>query len=337
MLEDFETTTGTKEDTMGYSKEIYASAKAKIAKRKATAETEADLVREEFFLRHPEGRELQKKISSAGSKAAMAVLRGGDVRASLDALKIESLNCQKELEKLLNENGLSKKDISPKYTCQLCSDTGYVDGHMCSCYRELVKSLAYEDLNKISPLELSSFDTFSLSYFEKLPTNQRKSMENIYYYCKQYADTFTKDSDSLIFQGGTGLGKTHLSLAIAANVIGKNYGVVYGSTQNFASTIERERFINDLETETVQMLNSCDLLILDDLGTEFPSPYVTSCIYNIIDTRIMRKLPTIISTNLQGEEIKQKYGERLVSRLYGNYNKMSFAGKDIRLVKRGYI
>lgn len=322
--------------TVGYSKETYEAARAELSRRKLEAEKKAEMIKENFLKLHPYGRELLDKIGSAGSRAAIAVLRGGNTRENLEKLRDENLMYQREFDSLLAENGLKKSDLKPMYICEKCQDTGYVNGIMCSCHKDLLKTFAFKNLNSISPLMLSGFDTISTEYYARLPEAQRVMMEKILDYCKSYADTFSINSPSLLFQGGTGLGKTHFSLAIAAAATEKGFGVLYGSVHSFASSIERQRFTEIDGEDTASLLCSADLLILDDLGTEFPSSYVSSALYNIVDSRIMRGLPTIISTNLEGEELQSRYGERLVSRLYGNYNKFRFVGRDIRMAKRGY-
>ena len=319
---------------MGYSKEAYEAAKEKLAKKKREAEQKAEITKEKFLERNPQARRLLDQIGSSGSQAAIAVLKGGNVREELERLKEENLEWQRQLGSLLAADGLTKEDISPRYACKKCGDTGYVDGVMCSCLKEMVKNEAYQSLNRISPLQLSSFDRFSLQYYDALPQDQKIMMTNIFAYCKKYAEEFTVESPSLIFQGGTGLGKTHLSLAIAGAAIEKGYGVIYGSVQSFASTIEKQRF-SQPEEDVASLLASADLLILDDLGTEFQSPYVSAVLYNVMDAREMKKLPTIISTNLTVEEMRRRYGERLVSRIFGAYHRFTFVGKDIRLAKRG--
>lgn len=318
---------------MGYTKDTFDSAKAELAKRKSEAEHRAYIIKENFLNLHPEGRLLLEKISSAGSKAAIAVVNGGDVRSELERLKAENLRYQREFDDLLAKNGLSREDIKAAYTCKKCQDTGYVDGYMCTCFKDLLKATAFNALNRVSPLQISSFDSFSTDYYASLPDGQRKMMTTNFEFCRDYAEKFSLSSQSILFQGGTGLGKTHLSLAIAGKAIDKGYGVVYGSVHSFASALERERF-NPAEEDTAQLLNSADLLLLDDLGTEFPSQYVSSSLYNIIDTRIMKSLPTIISTNLSIEELQKRYGERLVSRLFSCYVRLTFAGKDIRILKK---
>ena len=319
---------------MKYTKETYEIAKSELYKRKTEAESRANEIKQGFLLLHPEGQVLLDKIGSAGSKAAIAVLNGGDVKSELERLKEENLGNQEAFNKLLAANGLTKGDISPNYCCKKCCDTGYRDGYMCSCLKDLLKMTAFKELNRTTPLQLSGFDTFSIEYYSTLPPNQRNLMEQNFAFCKKYAEEFSAGSNNLIFQGGTGLGKTHLSLAIAREAIERGFAVVYGSVQSYASSIERERFNNHENSDTSDLLSDADLLILDDLGTEFPSPYVASVIYNIVDVRIMRSLPTIISTNLSAQEIQTRYGERLVSRIYGCYNKLTFVGKDIRILKK---
>lgn len=270
----------------------------------------------------------------------MAVLRSGNARETMEALKNENLSLQKQFADLLAAHGLTRADIEPQYTCKRCEDTGYVDGRICSCYRSLLKQIAYENLNRISPLTLSSFEDFSLLYYSDVSVNgersDREQMRNIYDFCRRYADNFKKDSGNLFFTGATGLGKTHLSLAIAAEAINKGFGVVYGTAQTFALALERERFTRTEESggDTLDLLNDCDLLIIDDLGMEISSSYITATIYNVIDTRITLKKPTIISTNLSMQELEKRYNERFTSRIIGFYDRLIFRGKDIRMKKK---
>ena len=143
------------------------------------------------------------------------------------------------------------------------------------------------------------------------------------------------DAPNLLMQGGTGLGKTHLSLAIAHEAIEKGYGVIYGSAQNMVTNLEKERFQKDNEQQdTNQLMLQCDLLIIDDLGTEFSTSFVTAAIYNIVNTRLMTHKPTIISTKLSMKELEERYTERFASRILGSYIPLFFRGKDIRQQKR---
>ncbi|MEG1427873.1 MAG: ATP-binding protein [Oscillospiraceae bacterium] len=319
---------------MTYKKEIYEAARETLRQRKSKAEEKAAHTLRDFLANNPEAKQIRSQIQTTGSRAAVAVVRGGDVRKELTQLKEINLRLQEEFRQILSGTNLRETDITPQYTCKKCADSGYVDGFLCSCLKDELKKICYEELNRITPLEISGFDTFSLEYFKSYPQDQRKIMESIFSYCKKYAEDFSLTSPNLLFQGRTGLGKTHLSLAIAKSAIEKGYGVIYGSVHNFAVSIEKERFDSMEDTDTSSLLSSCDLLLLDDLGTEFTSSYTVSVIYNIINARIMRKLPTIISTNLTTEELQKRYSERLISRLFGSYNRLGFVGRDIRAVKK---
>ena len=325
---------------MGYARQVYTQAENELNRRRTTAQDKAQRRLENFYAVCPEAEDVRRRIASTASRAAMAVLRSGNARETMEALKNENLSLQKQFADLLAAHGLTRADIEPQYTCKRCEDTGYVDGRICSCYRSLLKQIAYENLNRISPLTLSSFEDFSLLYYSDVSVNgersDREQMRNIYDFCRRYADNFKKDSGNLFFTGATGLGKTHLSLAIAAEAINKGFGVVYGTAQTFAFSLERERFTRTEESagDTLDLLNDCDLLIIDDLGMEISSSYITATIYNVIDTRITLKKPTIISTNLSMQELEKRYNERFTSRIIGFYDRLIFRGKDIRMKKK---
>lgn len=324
---------------MGYSRQVYLQAENELNKRHSDAQRKAQRALDAFYAVCPEAETVRRRIASTASQAAKAVLRGTDVRASLETLKAENLTLQRHFAELLAAHGYTREDIEPQYVCKKCEDTGYVDGRMCACHRALLRQIAYENLNRISPLTLSTFADFSLDYYSDERVNggrsDREQMRYILDYCRRYADNFSKDAGNLFFTGATGLGKTHLSLAIASAAIDKGYGVVYGTAQNFAISLERERFTRPEEGgDTLELLSECDLLIIDDLGMEISSSYITAMIYNVIDTRIMLKKPTIISTNLSMQELEKRYNERFVSRVLGFYDRMPFRGKDIRAKRK---
>ena len=204
-----------------------------------------------------------------------------------------------------------------------------------------MKQISYDRLNNLSPLKLCSFDSFKCELYPNIPFKDtgkipRKYMESVLKYCIKYASLFSENSRSLLFQGGPGLGKTHLSLAIAGEVIEKGYGVIYVSSPDIFSRIENERFRGRLEDrgETESLLCECDLLILDDLGTEYLSKFTSAELYNIINTRLLRNKPSIISTNLSIQEMQNAYGSRVVSRIMGTHDRVEFIGADIRQIKK---
>lgn len=326
---------------MAYSNELYEKARSEMERRRTIAEQELDRRRAELFEKCPEAQAIEEGLTRISVAAGRAVLSGADIRTELEALKNRSLELQKRLDDILVQNGYGKNWLDEWYVCKKCSDRGFIDGKMCSCMKALLRHMSYDELNSISPLELSSFDSFDLKYYpdvtdEKTGKNPRAVMTKALSFCRRYADEFSIHSSSLMFQGDSGLGKTHLSLAIASMAIEKGYGVIYVSTPAVLSKLENERFAlrGEARTSTEEMLCECDLLILDDLGTEFSTKYSIAEIYNILNTRMMAMLPTIISTNLTLSKMQEQYGSRLVSRVIGGLDRIELIGTDIRQQKR---
>jgi DNA replication protein DnaC len=321
---------------LGYGREIYSSAEKILRERRRSAEEEAEKRRAALFKKCPGARQMERKLAATAVAAAKAVLGGKDAAEQLKKLKEENLALQSDFSRLLAENGIDS--LEPHYHCPSCKDTGYVDGKMCGCMKDLLRTESYRRLNALTPLSLSTFDSFSLDYYSPESRDGRPSdrevMESTFRYCASYAHQFHMRSPNLIMTGGTGLGKTHLSLAIAREAIRKGFGVVYCSVGNLVTKLESEHFGRDRGTGTADSLRDCDLLILDDLGTEFKSSFTSAAIYNIINTRLMLQKPTIISTNLSTKEMVEDYSERFASRIIGSYRRIVFVGKDIRQQKR---
>ena len=323
---------------MTYSKEVYEKTKSVLDSRRIKAETQAEQRHAEFAKSHSELLLIEEEMSKTALDAVKTVLGGsGDVKKTVDALRESNLQLQKDREDLLLSAGLDKDYLKPHYTCEKCKDTGYVDGKMCSCRTELLKKFASEELSYKTPLRLSRFEDFDLSYYPTEPysggISPRKRMSAVYDFCRDYAADFSKDSPNLFMYGETGLGKTHLSLAIANEVIKKGFSVVYDSAQNLFTRLEKERFGRE-DGNTEDTVLYCDLLILDDLGAEFDTKYVLSEIYNIINSRISYGRPTVISSNVTLDELTGLYGARVTSRIIGNYELLLFEGRDVRQIKK---
>lgn len=299
-----------------------------VESRRKNAEAQAEKAFKAAVDSDPLLTEIQAKISENSQK--LVTLYGqseklSDVRKNISVLKNELYSRMKII-------GVSPEDFSPHYRCKLCGDRGFVKGRPCRCLAEIEKRLAFEKLNREIPLENTDFSNFDLSYY---PEDAREQAAVNLDFCKSYAAAFRKNAGSILMTGNTGLGKTHLSLSIAKSVIAKGCSVIYGSAQNFLSKVESEHFSKTEERgETLSSLINCDLLVFDDLGTEFSSAFVLSTVYSIINTRLLSSKPTIISTNLSLEEIKSRYGDRVASRIIGSYDILFFSGKDIRLIKK---
>ena len=234
--------------------------------------------------------------------------------------------------------GLDSQDLLQGVSCTVCFQCP--NFHFAETLTAELSLTAQRLLgNQSVQFEQCSFENFDLNYYRGFQTENGGScyqaMEKVYFFCQEYARQFTNHSSSILMFGKTGRGKTHLSLAIANRVLQNGYNVLYDSAINFLRQVEKEHFgrggSND---DTLDTLLSCDLLILDDLGTEFHKQFYQSTVYNIINTRMNRDLPTIISTNLNHNEISALYDERITSRIYTTYTCLHFVGQDVRVLKK---
>ena len=309
--------------------EIIEKAQAIMTSRrmKAISENEARIA--EINQKLPQIKEINDAIYNSG-KQLIAMIAGndkGDIKEKIEKLKRDNLGAQAMAKRILVSNGYPEDYLDTHFHCSKCNDTGYIKDRFCDCFKKVCGKLASDELNHTADLELSSFDTFSLSYYEG---DDFYNMKRIYEFLKQYADTFYSHSESLLMIGRSGLGKTHLSLAIANIVLQKGYSVVYDSAINILRSIEKEHFSREHSSEMIDLVMNTELLILDDLGAEYETSFNSSTIYNIINTRLNAKRPVIINTNLNIEGIRRRYEERVVSRITA-YKCFEFRGKDVRL------
>lgn len=315
---------------MSYSQEVYSKATEMLERRKEKATMEAQFRFDEISEKIPELESIQQKLSNIGISISKVFLFSDDKKADMEKLMEESLKLQEEKKKLLVKYGYDENALNITYHCPDCKDTGFIGSRRCKCHKELLRDIERENLSKIAPIDDCTFDTFKTEYY---PDVDRA--EKIRANCLKYATNFTTNSKSIIFYGGTGLGKTHLSLAIANVAINRGYSVVYGTAQNILNDLQNENFgrTDNIRYYERAVLN-CDLLIIDDLGTEFKSAYTVAELYNIINSRILAKLPTIISTNSTPQELEEKYDQRVTSRIIGEYAPLVLQGNDIRYIKR---
>ena len=331
---------------MAYSREFHDRATLEIRRRHDDAEMTARQHKNELSFKYPEFQFIEKELAKTGFETINAFSMPKE-KAEKELAKIREKNRQlrEERKNLLIALKLPTNYLDVNYTCEKCQDTGTIENYdeenrvsygtsYCSCYMDLLKKYSAEKMSAMTPLELSSFEDFDLSYYSKSASNGEfspyETMKIVYDGCLNYANTFDTDSNSLYFCGRTGLGKTHLSLAIANEAIKKGYNVVYGSVINFLNKLEREKFGRADSFETEDVLINADLLILDDLGAEFSTPFAVSALYNIINSRIARGVPTIISSNLSFDDLETRYPESIVSRIIGTFVAVVFTGNDIR-------
>lgn len=287
---------------------------------------EFDAAMSRFREENPEYVKIERKLASLGAQIAVTAL--SDDKSGLELL-------QREIAELSNEKG---KFNCPKmqYTCEKCRDTGYIGGKICGCIKDAAKKITVGRLCDELPLESCRFENFDLNYYpadDGSGGSPKKRMTQILKLCKEFVIDFSPKSEkNLLFMGSSGLGKTHLSLAMVSVLAERGFNVIYGSAYNLFSQMETEQF-SLRSHESFNAAVECDLLVIDDLGGEFVSPYIQALLYNIINMRLLAERPTVISTNLSMSEIEDRYTPRVSSRLLGHYTAKKFAGKDIRQLK----
>jgi DNA replication protein DnaC len=318
---------------MSYPAEIRTAARAALAERRRRADAKTEQNRALVFAKVPQAQQLEREIASASAMLSRAILSGGDITEKVNHIRDVNLEGQKKLAALLKANGFAEDALQDVVVCPNCHDTGVTaDGAVCSCLHELERSIAMEQLGADANDTAKGFDSFDLSLYG---VQERPVMQKILSACRTYAQSFSPASGNLLLIGRPGLGKTHLSLAIGFAVVEKGFFVCYTPFHRLFSRLEEARFGHG-EEETARVMKeplSCDLLILDDLGSEMASSFAASVLYEIINTRLVEGRPTIISTNLTEREITDRYQERVYSRLFGSYRKLPFVGDDIRLKK----
>ncbi len=325
---------------MGYNKENYKRIRAEYETKAFRAQGEADARREELYAAIPSLRALDAELSMFGLRIMKTALGNGDTDADIARLRKENERICAERAALLRANGFPADYSDVQYECEKCHDSGYVGIKMCSCMRRRLVEAGMNASGLAGLMEKQSFENFDLNYYKDDPT-AFVTMSNIFATIKSYAENFKISSDapspsSLLFMGGTGLGKTHLSTALAKTVIERGHDVYYNTAVGMISDFEFKRFGNGVaqsEIDDTARYTECDLLIIDDLGTEVVNQFTTSCLYHIINTRLNLQKPTIISTNFDAAELQNKYSDRITSRLFGEYKPFRFRGTDVRRQK----
>ena len=323
---------------MAYSEAVLRRAQARLAQEKADCEAESTARIETIYTRLPRLREIDRAMRQSISKAVSAAFRrGSDPTEAIRAIKEENLALQREREWILEANDLDEAALEPSVICPKCGGSGYTGAVMCECLQELCRQEQKKELSSLLGGK-ESFDAFRLEYYPveidpSFGVSPRQLMQLNFQECRRYAREFSRRSPSLLFTGGPGLGKTYLSACIARTVADSGFSVVYDTAGKLFSDFEAVKFGGDRSDLTNKYLQ-CDLLIIDDLGTEMTTQFTQSVLYQVINTRLMENKPVILSTNLNDEGLRQRYTPSIVSRLLGAYQVFQFLGRDIRQLRR---
>ncbi|MDR1131893.1 MAG: ATP-binding protein [Oscillospiraceae bacterium] len=330
---------------MSYDGKILARARDMIAgRRRANAETLARR-RAEVLARSPAVMAAEAEITGLISAVASGALKKGfDAGTAVSGVRADCEALLRRRAELLERAGFPADYLDEKYDCALCRDTGYVLGKPCGCLNAVYKAETVRELSSMLSIGDQSFERFDLSLYDDTYDREhndspRALAEAAFTICREYAANFGKKSANLLFRGGTGLGKTFLSASIARVVSEKGFSVVYDTAVSVVGAFELQKFDRggaDAEevASRVRRYMDCELLLLDDLGTEMITGFAQSALYSLVNGRLLSGGKTVITTNLGGEELRRRYTPPLVSRLEGEYIALSFAGRDIRTVKR---
>ena len=320
---------------MSYQKEIYARIKAEFSEKYRKAQRSADARRAELHEKIPELWSIDARLSKTGMEIMSAVMSGGNTEEKIALVRARNEELLRERATLLRANGYPEDYSDIKYECPKCGDSGYLDHKMCDCMKRALTEASYEASGLGGLIRTQSFENFSLDYYQKTVESHER-MERSLRSLRSFAETFSDDTyQNFMLIGGTGLGKTHLSTAVAKTVIERGYDVLYVTALGMIGDFEARRFGDGSGVKNDPMrYTEAELLIIDDLGTEVTNQFTIACLYDVINARINQRKSTIINMNLGFREIEPRYSERISSRLLGEYRAVIFEGKDIRLQKR---
>ena len=315
----------------------YSRAYATLENKRLAARARHMAKQEEIARKIPQLAEINGEITEAAAGYTLAVLAKNTAEATALRAKMDRLNAQRI--SLLADHGYTEADTQMQYHCEICRDTGYVNGKTCRCMKDEIIKHRQRALTRLSPAPDCCFEDFNLDYYSKqatelangafvVPYNQ---MKTVYDYCRNYADNFSVSNKSILMLGDAGLGKTHLACSIAKVCMEKGFVVMYASAQSLFAKIEQSRYTDE---DVISDILACDLFILDDLGAENMTSYSLSVLYNIINTRTIEKKPCVYTTNIiKTAALRSRYSDKIYSRLMGSCQCLYFMGNDIRIMK----
>ena len=334
---------------MAYDPNVLRRAAEQLEERRRARSDRLERLRAEAYAREPRLERLDRQLQGTMSQLVAAALRRGeDPAQAVRDIKERNLDLQRQRAVLLGGLGLPEDALDDKPQCPLCRDTGWQGAKMCQCLQQLCAQEQIRELSKLLDLGEQSFDTFRMDYYSQTPwpgrgASPRENMELVYEVCLNYAQKFGRFYfKNLFLSGAPGLGKTFLSACIARTVSENGFSVVYDTAGNVFAQFEARKFQRDSDDgreardETRRYLN-CDLLILDDLGSELTTQFTQSALYELVNSRLVAGRNTVISSNLTLEEAARRYSPQISSRLEGEYHVLRFFGDDIRLLKKNRL
>lgn len=327
---------------MSLSRAQYDGITRKYDQIRLSRQRELDLRKKEVYTKLPRLLEIENLIASHSVMYAKQLLNGNVEDKSVFSAAISELKTEKAA--LMRSSGYPDGYLEMEYSCPNCNDTGYVNGRKCHCFIQEIVNILYDQSNIKEILEKENFNAFSYKYYSDSEINRitgttpLKNIQKVVAICKSFIQNFGTDYDNLFFYGESGTGKTFLCNCIAKELIENSYSVVYLSAIRLFDLLSEATFRRGSESENAEYfakhLLTCDLLIIDDLGTELVNSFTSSVLFNCINERYLNKRPIIMSTNLSIEELQKTYSERTFSRITSNYSMLKIFGDDIRVKKK---
>lgn len=326
---------------MGLSNSQYDSIIREYQKQQLKNKHEQDQRVAAVYEKIPVIKELDELISTSAVRSARQLLDGD--KGALKRLREELADVREQKALLLKAGGFPEDFMEMHYRCPDCRDTGYVDGKKCHCFRQAQMKLLYAQSNIEEVVKRENFQTFSYEYFDdsvEIPgvgETEAQHMREVVRMCRQYIQDFEKEKGNILFTGTTGVGKTFLTNCIAKELMDMYYSVIYLSANDLFDVFSKNKFSREEDEEMRDMYGyilDCDLLIIDDLGTELNNTFTSSQLFYCINERLIRKRGTIISTNLSPNMLQDLYTDRVASRIMSSYRLIPLYGGDIRIKKR---
>lgn len=324
---------------MAYTNTVLDRARARLRQENERKRAEYEEHLAQAYRLRPRLKEIDRALRGTAAQLAMLVFRReGDPQEELAQLRAENEALQNERQWILDEAELPDDYLDDSPVCSLCGGTGYVGSRMCECLRELCRQEQKRELASLLPTGRERFENFSLElypdrFYPNYGTTARTLMQKNLNFCRKYAAEFQPGARSLLFSGATGLGKTFLSACVARQVAEGGHSVVYVTAGKLFADYEAVKF-ERAEAEILRDYRDCDLLIIDDLGTEMTTEFVKAALYEVVNTRLLGQKTSLISTNLDENNLEARYGGQIASRLVGSYRVIYFLGDDIRRMKK---
>ena len=334
---------------MSYSPNVLRRAQARLSQRREERRDRQEALRRQVYAQLPRVAELDRLLRQTMAQVIAAALReGGDPAVQVAEIRRKNQALQGERAQLLAGHGFPADALDDKPLCARCGDSGWVGSDMCDCLKVLCAQEQIRELSQLLNLGEQSFETFDLGVYspEVWPAwgrSPRENMEKVLKICRDYAQNFGRYYfNNLFLSGSTGLGKTFLSACIARTVSENGFSVVYDTAGEVFARFEAQKFSRDEEDarearDDTRRYLRCDLLILDDLGSELTTPFVQSALYQLVNSRLTAEKRTVISSNLTMDDVRLRYTPQIASRLEGEFRVLPFFGEDIRLQRRGKL